>query len=174
MYVSPVYVSPVYHRCITGVCMYACMYRCIAEVMGSNPVQAWIFFRPYFHYCLSSAHYCEDHFHSPLYPQFKYMTFIYSISRFERKILNNRFIRQLAFIKIWSTCEVWRARKIPKGCSSNFPSGSYLNEHTADVRTNCFITFSTRWKSFFSSDLFVDVMSVHNRNTKRAHAIEFD
>ena len=21
------------------------------------------FFRPYFHYCLSSAHYCEDHFH---------------------------------------------------------------------------------------------------------------
>ena len=31
--------------------------RCtsIAEVMGSNPVQAWIFFRPYFHYCSSSA-----------------------------------------------------------------------------------------------------------------------
>ena len=31
--------------------------RCtgIAEVIGSNPVQAWIFFRPYFHYCLSSA-----------------------------------------------------------------------------------------------------------------------
>ena len=25
----------------------------IAEVMGSNPVQAWIFFRPSFHYCLS-------------------------------------------------------------------------------------------------------------------------
>ena len=37
-----------------------------AEVMSSNPVQAWIFFRPYFHYCLSSAHYCEDHFHSRL------------------------------------------------------------------------------------------------------------
>ena len=32
----------------------------------------------YFHYCLSSAHHCEDHFHSCLYPQFKYMTFIYS------------------------------------------------------------------------------------------------
>ena len=33
--------------------------RCtgIAEVMGSNPVQAWIFFRPYFHYCLSSAYF---------------------------------------------------------------------------------------------------------------------
>ena len=35
----------------------------IAEVMGSNPVQAWIFFRPYFHYCSSSVHYCEDRFH---------------------------------------------------------------------------------------------------------------
>ena len=28
---------------------------CITEVMGSNPVQAWIFFRPYFHYCSSGA-----------------------------------------------------------------------------------------------------------------------
>ena len=28
--------------------------RCtsITEVMGSNPLQAWIFFRLYFHYCL--------------------------------------------------------------------------------------------------------------------------
>ena len=26
----------------------------------------------------------------------------------------------------------------------------------------------------FSRDLFADVMSVHNRNTKHAHAIEFD
>ena len=40
--------------------------RCtgIAEVMGSNPVQAWIFFfRSYFHYCSSSVHFCEDRFH---------------------------------------------------------------------------------------------------------------
>ena len=35
----------------------------ITEVMGSNPVQAWIFFRPYFHYCSSSVHYCKDCFH---------------------------------------------------------------------------------------------------------------
>ena len=35
----------------------------ITEVMGLNLVQAWIFFRPYFHYCSSSVHYCEDHFH---------------------------------------------------------------------------------------------------------------
>ena len=36
----------------------------IAEVMGSNPVHAWIVFRSYFHYCSSSAHYCDHHFHS--------------------------------------------------------------------------------------------------------------
>ena len=34
------------------------------EVMGSNPVQAWIFFRPYFHYCSNSVRYCEDRFHT--------------------------------------------------------------------------------------------------------------
>ena len=54
--------------------------------MGSNPVQAWIFFRPYFHYYLSSAHYIEDRFHSRLYPQFKYMTFIYSQPFSDKKI----------------------------------------------------------------------------------------
>ena len=39
--------------------------RCtgIADVMGSNPVQARIFSGLVFHYCLSSVHYCEDHFH---------------------------------------------------------------------------------------------------------------
>ena len=35
-----------------------------AVVMGLNPVQAWIFFfRPHFHYCLSSFHYREGRFH---------------------------------------------------------------------------------------------------------------
>ena len=40
--------------------------RCtgIAEAMGSNPHRPEFFFRPYFHYCLGSAHHCEDHFHS--------------------------------------------------------------------------------------------------------------
>ena len=33
-----------------------------SEVKGSNPVQALIFSRPYFHYCSSSVHYCEDRF----------------------------------------------------------------------------------------------------------------
>ena len=44
----------------------------IAKEIDDDP------FRPYFHYRSSSGHYCEDHFHSRLYPQFKYMTFIYS------------------------------------------------------------------------------------------------
>ena len=56
-------------------------------------------------------------------------------------------------------------------CPPNFPSASYLDERTADIRTNCFITFSI---FFFSMDLFADVMSMHNRNMKHAHAMEFD
>ena len=44
------------------------------------------------------------------------------------------------------------------------PSASYLDECTADVWTNYFITFSTRWNFFFSRDLFADVISEHNRN----------
>ena len=43
----------------------------IAKEIDDDP------FRPYFHCCSSSGHYCEDHFHSRLYPQLKYMTFIY-------------------------------------------------------------------------------------------------
>ena len=35
----------------------------IARVMGLGPIQAWIFFRPSFCYCLSSVHYYEDRFH---------------------------------------------------------------------------------------------------------------
>ena len=58
--------------------------------------------------------------------------------------------------------------------SPNFPRALYLDERTADVRTNCFITFSTQRKIFFSRDLFADVMSVHNRNMKHARVIEFD
>ena len=58
-------------------------------------------------------------------------------------------------------------------CSLNFPSASYLNERIADVGTNCFTTFSTRRKFFFSRDMFGDVMSVHNRNMKHARAVEF-
>ena len=46
----------------------------IAEVMGSNPVQTWIFSRPYFHYCLSSVPYCEDHFHSQESKSFNFVT----------------------------------------------------------------------------------------------------
>ena len=40
-----------YFPCDTG--------AALSEVMGANPVQAWIFFRPYFHYCSSSFPYCR-------------------------------------------------------------------------------------------------------------------
>ena len=32
-------------------------------ILGSNPVQAWVFFRRYFHHCSGSVHYCEELFH---------------------------------------------------------------------------------------------------------------
>ena len=35
-------------------------------------------FRPYFHDCSNSGHNCKDHFHSRLYLQCKYLTFVYS------------------------------------------------------------------------------------------------
>ena len=57
--------------------------------------------------------------------------------------------------------------------TSHVPHISMNAQLTYDL-TNCFITFSTRWKIFFSRDLFDDVMSVHNGNMKHAHAIEFD
>ena len=53
-------------------------------------------------------------------------------------------------------------------------SASYLDERTADLQTKCFITLSTQRKIFFLRDLFADIMSVHSRNMKHAHTIEFD
>ena len=44
--------------------------RCtsILEVMDSNPVQAWIIFRPYFRYCSSSVNYSKDRFYIQVPP----------------------------------------------------------------------------------------------------------
>ena len=53
----------------------------IAEVMGSNPVQAWIFFQALFSLPLKQCSLLRRSLsYSRLYPQFKYMTFIYSQS----------------------------------------------------------------------------------------------
>ena len=78
-------------------------------------------------------------------------------------LINNLFIRQCVFIKIWSMQEVW----VHKRCTR-------VAWGTADIWTDCFITFSTRWKIFFLRDLLADVMSMHNRNMKHAYTIEFD
>ena len=43
-------------------------------------------------------------------------------------IFNNWFIRKRAFIEIWSTREVWRARKMRKSCSRcNESNSSFLS-----------------------------------------------
>ena len=55
----------------------ALRYRRVHEL--SNPVRAWIFYRPYIHYHLSSVHNCEDRFHIPFlkFSSHNYMFFIY-------------------------------------------------------------------------------------------------
>ena len=51
----------------------------IAEVTGSNPVEALIFFRLLFSNCLNWKINCDDHSSLHLLPQFKYMKyFIYN------------------------------------------------------------------------------------------------
>ena len=75
--------------------------------MGSNPVQAWIFFRPYFHYCLSSAHYCEDHFHSHCLKRMEFSqspndAHIYFAWKVNMHIKFAHFGRSL--IKQWKVC----------------------------------------------------------------------
>ena len=49
------------------------------KVMGSNPVQAWIFFRLFFQLLKLKAR-CEDQISLMFHPQFTYMIFIYSYS----------------------------------------------------------------------------------------------
>ena len=44
----------------------------------------------------------------------------------------------------------------------------------AESNSSFLIVKKTAEKFFFSRDLFADVMSVHNRNMKHAHAVEFD
>ena len=53
----------------------------IAEVMGSNPVQAWIFFRSYFHYCSTSVHYRVDRFHIHVFNRSSDIWLSYILSR---------------------------------------------------------------------------------------------
>ena len=62
------------------------------EVMGLNAVLAWIFFRPYFYYCLSSVHYCEDHFHIHFFIRNTHMSFlcIYSHSFIPSRLIRNQ------------------------------------------------------------------------------------
>ena len=56
----------------------------ITKVMGSNPVQAWIFFRPYFHYCSSNVHYCEDRFHIHVFNRSSHIWFLFIHSHTKR------------------------------------------------------------------------------------------
>ena len=147
-------------RCITGVCMYACMYRCIAGVMASNPVQAWIFFRPYFHYCLSSAHYCEDHFHSHNKALTKVQ--LYSFLHTADVPLENRIFGVILFhqFSISPSKEVNKSYSLATSCFTRFPRIN--SEH----ETNYFYLESPE-----SSDKSVSKISCVYRITGYSYAL---
>ena len=54
--------------------------------------------------------------------------------------LNNWFIRQRALIKIWSTWEVWRARKMRKSCSTSF-LGTLQTSQVLHISMNTQLTY---------------------------------
>ena len=64
----------------------------IAKVMGSNPLQAWIFFRPFLRYCSRSVRYCEDRFHIHVFIRSSNVWLTYIHNR-----LQSRFIQRLIF-----------------------------------------------------------------------------
>ena len=49
----------------------------IAEVMGSNPVQAWLVFQALIHYCSNRVHYCEDRFQIHVFIRSSHIWFSY-------------------------------------------------------------------------------------------------
>ena len=55
-------------------------YSSIARVMVVNPVLAWIFVRPYFHYCSSGVHFCKNcfHIHLLIRSSLKWISYIHS------------------------------------------------------------------------------------------------
>ena len=66
----------------------------IAEVTGSNPVEALIFFRLLLSNCSNWKINCDDHSSLHLLPQFKYMNYYSGFRRKARVIKCNRFPRQ--------------------------------------------------------------------------------
>ena len=78
----------------------------IAEVIGSNPVQAWIFFRSYFHCCLSSVHYCEHHFHIHVFIRSSHIWFSYIHSHL---FITSRVYMELTSTPSWLVSSVGRA-----------------------------------------------------------------
>ena len=64
----------------------------IAEVMGSNPVHVWIFFKPYFHYCSSIVHYCKDRFHIHFFIRSSHGWFSYIFTVIQKLTLKTKMI----------------------------------------------------------------------------------
>ena len=95
--------------------------RSNVHYLGSRENKAWIFFRPYFHYCLSIAHYCEDHFHSHNKALTKVQ--LYSFLHTADVPLKNRIFGVLLFhqFSISHSKEVNKSYSLATSCFTRFP-----------------------------------------------------
>ena len=98
----------------------------IAEVMGLNPVQVWIFFRPSPHHYLSSVHYCEDRFHIHVFNRSSNIWLPY---------IHNRSIKSswltwnvCDYSEVWSVinCTVASSRRDEKVSGTDLPKYNVL------------------------------------------------
>ena len=87
MHVTQIHLFPV--GLITKLVEY---YTGIAEVMGLNPVQAWIFFRLKFHSCFSCVYNCDDHLCLHV-TNILYKQTVKCQKRFSKGILNDKLNR---------------------------------------------------------------------------------
>ena len=72
-------------------------------------------------------------------------------------IINNWFIRQHAFIEIWSMQEVWRARKMRKSCSWHSWEQLYIASWVLSKLPKCFISWWTH--SWRMNQLFYNIFN---------------
>ena len=107
---------------------------------GSNPVQAWIFFRPSPHHYSSSVHYCEDRFHIHVFNRSSNIWLPY---------IHNRSIKSswptwnvCDYSEVWSVinCTVALSRRDEKVSGTDLPKYNVLiisaHLHVAHVVVN--------------------------------------
>ena len=134
------------------------------KVMGSSPVQAWIFFRLLFQLLKLKAH-CEDHNFTHVYPQFTHMIFIYSYS-YIFTIIGYMTHSQFDHLSMWLDSSVDRALHRYRKVIGSSPvqawifSGCFFNclswKHTARIIISLmFIRSSHIWFSYIHIHIYI-------------------